>query len=72
MTEIEKYLEKIKKPTSLEKIFEKAEMLGEVDLEKVKQAQTEENQVENVIKSNTEAKENTTDGWEISFEVRDK
>ena len=35
MTEIEKYLEKIKKPTSLEKIFEKAEMLGEVDLEKV-------------------------------------
>lgn len=37
MTEIEKYLEKIKKPTSLEKIFEKAEMLGEVDLEKVKQ-----------------------------------
>ena len=43
-----------------------------VDLEKVKQAQKEENQVENVIKSNTEAKENTTDGWEISFEVRDK
>lgn len=37
MTEIEKYLEKVKKPTSLEKIFEKAEMLGEVDLEKVKQ-----------------------------------
>ncbi len=43
-----------------------------VDLEKVKQAQKEENQVENVIKSNTEAKENATDGWEISFEVRDK
>ena len=46
MTEIEKYLEKIKKPTSLEKIFEKAEMLGEVDLEKVKQAQKEENEGE--------------------------
>ena len=49
-----------------------ADYIG-VDLEKIKQNQKQNNesQVEKVIKSNMEAKENLTDGWEISFEVRD-
>ena len=37
MIEIENYLKKIKKPISFEKILEKAQMLGEVDANELKE-----------------------------------